>query len=253
MVDITGLSCGYGGCDVLKGIDLKILAGERVCILGPNGCGKSTLLKAVSGIIGYKGSAKLDSKEIKAYSRRELSKKIAVFSQLQNVYFSYSVYDTVAMGRYLKSGGLFGNRSSDSKAVMPWLERLGLKDIMDKPVTELSGGQLQRVLLARTFVQEPQLLLLDEPTNHLDISYQMELAELIKEWSNQSPERTVVGVIHELSLIPKLFERTVLMDGGKIAADGETAAILKGSQLSSTYKADVAGFMRETGRFWLDF
>lgn len=252
MVEITGLSCGYGSGDVLKGIDLKVRKGERICISGPNGCGKSTLLKAISGIIGYRGSIRLDSKEISAYSRRELAQKIAVFSQIQTVSFSYSVYDTIAMGRYLKSGGLFHERKGERETVLRWLEKLGLLEIKDKPVTELSGGQLQRVMLARAFAQEPKLILLDEPTNHLDISYQMELCGLIKGWSDEADDRTVIGVVHELSLIPRLFERTVLMESGSIIADGETAAVLKSPALSKAYNADVGGFMRDTGRFWLD-
>lgn len=252
MIEISNLSCGYGCGDVLKNIDLNINSGERVCILGPNGCGKSTLLKAIAGIIGYSGSLKLDNKEIKACSRRNLSEKIAVFSQVQSVYFSYSVYDTVAMGRYLKSGGLFHNKSNERDAVMQWLNKLGLKEIMDKSVTELSGGQLQRVLLARTFAQDPQLLLLDEPTNHLDISYQMELCGLIKEWSEEDSLRTVIGVVHELNIIPRLFDRTVLMSNGSIYADGQTASVLKGQALSKVYKANVGEFMKSAGRFWLD-
>lgn len=252
MIDIKNLSCGYGSVDVIKNIDLFIRDGERLCILGPNGCGKSTLIKTICGIISYKGSLKLDDKEIKSYKRSELSGKIAVLSQVQSIFFSYTVYDTVAMGRYAKSKGLFYDKAAERKTVTKWIDKLGLGDISDKPVTELSGGQLQRTLLARAFAQEPKIILLDEPTNHLDISYQIELCELISDWLAEDKSRTVIGVIHELNLIPRLFERTVLMDNGRIYKSGDTASVLKSQALAEVYKADVCGFMRDTGQFWLD-
>lgn len=250
MLEITNLSCGYGSGDIVKSFGMTVHEGEKLCILGPNGCGKTTLLRAISGMLAYNGSAKINGQEISSMSRRELSGKVAMFSQISSVYFGYTVYDTVAMGRYLKQKGAFSESRKDSQATLSCLERLGLLSIKDKPITELSGGQLQRTMLARTFNQEPQIILLDEPTNHLDISAQISLIKLIKEWAAEDNRRSVVGVIHEISLIPMLFERTVLMSNGEKLADGDTAKVLKSSELATAYGADVAGFMQDCYKFW---
>ncbi len=250
MLEITNLSCGYGSGDILKSFCMTVREGEKLCILGPNGCGKTTLLRAISGMLAYNGSAKIDGREISAMSRRELSGRVALFSQISSVYFGYTVYDTVAMGRYLKQKGAFSESGKDSQATLSCLERLGLSDIKDKPITELSGGQLQRTMLARAFNQEPQIILLDEPTNHLDISAQISLIRLIKEWAAEDKRRSVVGVIHEISLIPMLFGRTILMNGGEKLADGGTEQVLKSEELAEAYGADVKGFMQDCYEFW---
>ena len=251
VLSLKSLCCSYGGDNVVNDLSFDVLRGQKLCILGPNGSGKTTLLRALAGIISYRGSAKLMGREIKSYSRKELSQNIAMFSQPSQDYFGYTVYDTVAMGRYVRRKSVFSPAADDSAQVMKYIDKLGLREIMHKPVTELSGGQLQRVLLARTFAQEPSVILLDEPLNHLDISYQTALVKLINEWAEQkSPAKTVIGVIHELNFCPMLFERAILIDGGKIAADGDICEVLKSSTLARVYNADVAGFMRKSLEFW---
>ena len=250
MLELTNLSCGYGGTDIVKRFDMTVRKGEKLCILGPNGCGKTTLLRAVSGMLPYKGSARIDGQEISSLSRRELSGSVALFSQIPSVYFGYTVYDTVAMGRYLKQRGAFCESKQDREATLSCLERLGLADIRDKPITDLSGGQLQRTMLARTFNQQPQIILLDEPTNHLDISAQLSLIRLINDWAAEDKRRSVIGVVHEISLIPMLFERTVLMSGGERVLDGETPKVLKSPELACVYGADIKAFMQACYEYW---
>lgn len=250
MLELTNLSCGYGGTDIVKGFDMTLNKGEKLCILGPNGCGKTTLLRAVSGMLPYKGSARIDGQEISTLSRKELSGRVALFSQIPSVYFGYTVYDTVAMGRYLKQKGAFSESRGDREATTTCLERLGLADIKDSPITALSGGQLQRTMLARAFNQEPQIILLDEPTNHLDISAQISLIRLINQWAAEDRCRSVIGVVHEISLIPMLFERTVLMSGGERVLDGETAKVLKSPELARVYGADIKAFMQDCYEYW---
>ncbi len=249
MLDVNNLSCGYNGVDVVKNINFTLNPNERLCIIGPNGCGKSTLLKALSGLLDYRGSAKLDGFEISKLKRRELSQKVALFSQFSSVYFSYSVYDTVAMGRYLKSKSIFGNTKDDESAVMSCLEKLSILDIKDKPITELSGGQLQRVLLARVLAQDPDIILLDEPTNHLDIAHQRALLSIIDDFSKQE-NKAVIGVIHDLSLTPMLFERAILMDNGELILDGDIRSVLKSNEISRAYNTDITSHMRESLKFW---
>lgn len=254
MLEIKNMSCGYGGKDIVKNISFTVSDGEKLCILGPNGCGKTTVLRALSGMIPYSGSIKLRGKELKSLSRRKISEALAMLSQLSSANYSYSVYDAVLMGRYLKQkgmSGIFKSSASDKEAVDNCLKRLGLLKIRDKSVTELSGGQLQRVFLARALVQEPSVLILDEPTNHLDISYQLALINLINSWTAEKQNRTVIGVIHELNLCPELFDRAVLLSDGEIVLNGKTADVLKSGELSAVYGADIAGHMRKSGEFWL--
>lgn len=250
MLELKNLSCGYGAEDIVKSFDLTVHDGEMLCILGPNGCGKTTLLRAISGMLPYKGSASLNGREISSLSRRELSAKVALFSQISTVYFGYTVYDTVAMGRYLKRKGAFSPDADERRSTCECLERLGLTDIKDRPITSLSGGQLQRTLLARTFNQNPQLILLDEPTNHLDISAQIALIGMIKDWAAEDMRRSVVGVIHEIALIPMLFNRALIMSGGERVMDGNVGQVLKSEELACVYGTDIKGFMQKCHEFW---
>lgn len=251
MLELNNLSCGYGGEDIVKNLSLTVESGEKLCIIGPNGCGKTTLLRAISGIIPYKGSARLCGKEIKSLSRRELSQKTAMFSQISSMYFDYTVFDTVAMGRYLRSGKALSGGSDVREKTMFYVKKLGLEEIAEKPVTQLSGGQLQRVLLARTLAQEPKLLILDEPTNHLDVSYQLSLMKMIDEWAGEDKERAVVGVVHDLNLVPRLFSRALLLESGRAVMDSDIQTVLKGSEISRVYGADIKTHMAENAAFWI--
>lgn len=260
MLEVENMSCGYGGTDIVKNISFTAGCGEKIAILGPNGCGKSTVLRSLSGIITHKGEIRLDGVEIGRLSRHELSEKVSLFSQISSVYYSYSVYDTVEMGRYQINSqkkslsGIFGSESdkTDAIAVEKYLRSMGLWELRDRLITELSGGQLQRVMLARSFVQEPKLLLLDEPTNHLDISHQLALIEHLKTWTSESDDRLLIGVFHDLNLVPALFERVILINDGVILADGRTSEILKSDVISRAYGADILSCMRKNCEFWCD-
>lgn len=260
MLEVVNMSCGYGGTDIVKNISFTAGCGEKIAILGPNGCGKSTVLRSLSGIITHKGEIRLDGVEIGRLSRHELSEKVSLFSQISSVYYSYSVYDTVEMGRYQINSqkkslsGIFGSESdkTDAIAVEKYLRSMGLWELRDRPITELSGGQLQRVMLARAFAQEPKLLLLDEPTNHLDISHQLALIEHLNKWTSESDDRLLIGVFHDLNLVPALFERVILINDGVILADGITSDILKSDIISQAYGADILNCMRKNCEFWCD-
>lgn len=249
MLEVKNLSCGYNGVDVVKDVSFSLGSNEKLCIIGPNGCGKSTLLKALSSLISYKGSIKLNDVEISQLKRRELSNKIALFSQFANANFPYSVYDTVLMGRYNKSKGVFKTTKEDDEAVISCLDKLSLLDIKDRPVTELSGGQLQRVFLARVLAQDPDIILLDEPTNHLDISHQRALLEVIDDFSKQN-NKAVIGVLHDLSLIPMLFDKAILLDEGRIAFEGNIRDALMSDEIAKAYKIDIRKHFADCLDFW---
>ncbi len=251
MLRIDRLSAGYGGTDVIKNISFKVNENENLSIIGPNGCGKTTLLKTIANILPYRGDIDIDGIPVHNMKHRELSLKIALLSQLTGIYFPYSVYETVMMGRYLHiADKLFGRPSKqDQECVMRCLEAVHLTREKDRDITKLSGGQLQRVFLARTLAQEPEIILLDEPTNHLDLKYQIELIQYMKKWAAEG-NCTVIGVLHDINLAMMLSDTVMVMKEGEIMAHGKTVDVITDSLLEQVYEIDVAQFMRESLKRW---
>ena len=248
---LKNVSAGYGGGDIVKDISFELPDGESLSIVGPNGCGKTTLLRAAAGLLPYKGSVLLGGRELRSLKRREAARAIALLSQISQVYFPYSVAAAVMMGRYAHiKDRLTGTPSrADRECVGRCLEATGLTEVADSDITALSGGQLQRVFLARTLAQEPEIILLDEPTNHLDLKYQAELIEYLKKWAGQGG-RSVVGVFHDINLALRLGGRLMVMEGGGIRALGEAEEIIAGGALDEVYGLDVAAYMRESLDRW---
>ena len=251
MLSLSKVSAGYNGTDVVKNITLNVESNENLSIIGPNGCGKTTLLRAISNVLPFKGDIEIDGQPVRRMRHREISLKIAMMSQISGIYFSYSVFDTVMMGRYLHISDKFLGRPSeeDRECVNRCLEAVDLIKEADRAITTLSGGQLQRVFLARTLVQEPEIILLDEPTNHLDLKYQLELIEYLKKWSGDG-NRTVIGVLHDINLAMKLSDMVMVMKDGEVQAHGKTDDVISDSLMEEVYEIDVAHYMRESLRRW---
>ena len=251
MLELKNVSVGYGGDDVVKNVSLTVGDNDSLCIIGPNGSGKTTLLKAVAGLLPYSGGIELDSVPLKKMKQRDISKKIAYLSQTSGVYFSYSVYETVMMGRYAHmNGGFFGSPTDeDAEIVLECLRVVDLVGERDTEISHLSGGQLQRVFLARTLAQQPEIILLDEPTNHLDLKYQIELIEHLREWG-LGERHAVIGVLHDINLAMNLSETILLMDDGMVHGLGPACEVISGDRLEAVYHLDVAGYMRESLKRW---
>ncbi|NJE05404.1 ABC transporter ATP-binding protein [Thermococcus sp. M36] len=213
-VRTRGLSFSYNGTDILKGIDLEVEEGEFVAILGPNGAGKSTLLKCISGILNCRG-VEVFERPIEEYSRDELAKLVAYVSQRTEPGFM-TVFDSVLLGRRPYMGLRPSKR--DIEAVRNALRRLGIEGLALKTTNKLSGGELQKVSIARALAQEPKVLMMDEPTNNLDIRSQLEVMRIAREFLKGGG--TVIVVMHEVNLAMRFAKRLVFMKGGKIVADG---------------------------------
>ena len=244
-LELDGVFAGYGENPVLKGISFSLEEGRRLAVLGPNGSGKTTLLRVLDGLLDWRGKLKILGKDASGMKREELAKSVAMMSQFSGASLPYTVEETVLMGRYVHMPrGIFaGPGEKDRRAARECIRAAGLSGWENRRVTELSGGQLQRVFLARTLAQEPSVILLDEPTSHLDLKYQTELMDYLKNWGQQ-PGHTVVGVLHDINLALRLADTFLFIKEGKILAFGGKE-ILTPYLLDETYGMDVAAYMRE--------
>ncbi|MDR1574781.1 MAG: ABC transporter ATP-binding protein [Treponema sp.] len=250
MLEIKDLYAGYNGVDIVHGISVRAVKGEVLAVIGPNGCGKTTLLKTIARLLPYRGVITLEGTELSAFSRKALARKIALMGQSAQIYFPYTVYDTVSLGRYPYSGGFLKSVSREDAAVINRvIERLELSDVRDRMITELSGGQLQRVFLARTLAQDPDLILLDEPTNHLDLKHQVELLDYLSQWAGENG-KAVVAVLHDLNLARRFGHSAALMSNGALVSAGKPEAVLAGNTLREIYGIDIKAFMIESLERW---
>lgn len=250
MLVIDGLSCGYGGAPVVRDISFTLSEGQRLAVLGPNGCGKTTLLRGIMGILPSTGVISLDGRDLRAMSARERGRETAMLTQMSSAGFSYTVLETVLMGRYahLQRGLFSAPRDKDLEIAEQCLRRMELWEERDRMITELSGGQLQRVLLARTFAQSPRVILLDEPTNHLDLKYQVELVEELKEWT-AGEGRAAIGVFHDIDLALSFADTVLIMEHGS-AAPPVSAESLDPRELGRVFGIDVYEYMLRSRKRW---
>lgn len=250
MLEVKNIYCGYNGEDVVKNVSFKVSRGENICIVGPNGCGKSTLLKAIANLLSFKGQILLDGKDTKLLKRKELATKVSLMNQSSNILFPYSIYETVALGRYAHLNGVFSRLSKDDDEIInKSLDKVGILDIKDKLISELSGGQLQRVFLARAFAQDPDVIILDEPTNHLDLRYQIEILDYLKLWAKEN-NKIVVAVLHDLNLVQNFGDKVLMLKEGTLINNGETKEVLNGKDLEKVYGIDIKSFMLRTLNKW---
>ncbi|GAA0744741.1 ABC transporter ATP-binding protein [Clostridium oceanicum] len=250
MLELRNINCGYDNIDVIKNISFKVKRGNMISIVGPNGCGKSTLLKAIAKLMKYKGDILLDSNNINKLSRKDISKKIALMTQTNDVYFSYTVYETISLGRYAYlKGPLSSLRKEDKDIINKAIETVELTDLKDKAINELSGGQLQRVFLARAFTQDPEVILLDEPTNHLDLKHQIDILNNLCDWAKNN-NKIVICVLHDLNLANIFSNKVIMLKRGQIIGDGSPKSVFMEDKLKHVYDINIRKFMIEALEKW---
>lgn len=242
-LQLTAVTFSHGNNHVLKGVDLRIESGNFAAVLGPNGAGKSTLAKIVARIHRPdSGSVLADGVDIFAIPRRDHAQLVAYVPQSSAVPFELTVADSVLLGRTPHIGLRPANR--DHQLVAEALERLNLSQLRDRRLSQLSGGQAQRVLIARALVQQPRVLLLDEPTSALDLRYQVETLQLVQAISAEEGVTSLI-VIHDLNMAAAFCNQVVLLDQGVVAIDGSPADVLDADVLSRVYGLPVKVFKRD--------
>jgi iron complex transport system ATP-binding protein len=239
MLDIERISFNYGTAKVLEGITFRAGRGECIGIIGPNGSGKSTLLKTLSKVLRpSSGRVVLCDKELERYSSKELARHMAVVPQDTNIDFDFTCLEVVLMGRNPHMGRfeLEGKRELDIAGECMILTSTW--HLRERPFSEVSGGERQRVIIARALAQEPAVLLLDEPVSHLDINHQIEILDLVERLKGQRG-LVVMIVLHDLNLAARYCDRLMLLYENKILATGSPAEVLTHEYIGQAFRANV--------------
>jgi iron complex transport system ATP-binding protein len=241
LIRVRGAAFRFGRRDVFSGLDLDVHPGEVLSILGPNGCGKTTLLRCLGGALALaEGSVTLGGTDIAGLDAGARARRIGFLFQQHVPSFPFRVLDVVAMGR-APHLGLFGSPSAKDMALAEQaLERVGMHGVQARPYTDLSGGERQLVLLARTLVQAPDVILLDEPTAHLDVKHQMLCLQTLVALAAQG--LTLVMTTHDPNHALLCGGRVALMHHGRFIAVGAAADVVTDAGLTATYGIAMAVF-----------
>lgn len=245
MLQVESLSVSYGARAVLHDVSFSVKRGEVLGLIGPNGAGKSTLVRTLSGVLpAQAGRVLADGCEISGMGSAELARHMAVVPQARNLPPAFTAWETVLLGRtpYLNWLGQVSLR--DEEIAREAMSRTDTLALADRRVGELSGGEQQRILLARALAQAAPILLLDEPTANLDLQYQLNLLEQVRSLARQD-QLTVVMVLHDLNLVARYCDQVALLVEGRIAQIGGIDAVLTAGVLSQAYHVPLE-VMRNT-------
>ena len=234
--ETTDLVIKYPGQNrpALNSVNMSAPSGSFYAVLGPNGSGKSTLMKGLLGIAkADQGRALIAERNVSDWDRKALARVIGVVSQSETVSFPITVREMVGMGRYPHLGPLEGEGSEDKVAVHEALEVCDVTHLVNRDLSTLSGGELQRVRIARALAQEPMALVLDEPTSSLDIKHAMEILELLKQ--SVASGLTVILTTHGLDLAARFSDRMLLLSEGQVAAEGTPDEVVNEETLADVY------------------
>jgi len=238
MIRALGLRCGYGGHEVLHGVDLRLSRGEFAALLGPNGSGKTTLLLALAGLLpATSGSVELAGRDLAGLPLRERARLVSCVPQGSSAPAGFTVRELVRMGRFAHAGFFGGFGPQDEAAAQSALKDARCLDLSERQATELSGGEFQRVLLARALCQGRQALLLDEATSALDLARRVEAFDLLAALNRSGS--TVFAAVHDLNLAALYCPRLVFLKAGRVALDGPTADVFTETNLKDIYDTDL--------------
>jgi ABC-type cobalamin/Fe3+-siderophores transport system ATPase subunit len=235
ILEVESLRIGYGSRLVLKDLSFQVQAGEILGVIGPNGAGKTTLIRALSGVLApLAGAVRVAGDDLAVLKPGERAKRVAVVPQARNLPPAFTGWELVLLGRTPHLNWLGQVSAQDEACVRTALERAQASDLAGRRVGELSGGEQQRLLLARAMAQGAPLLLLDEPTAHLDLQHQVNLLDQVAELA-QRENLAVVAALHDLNLVARYANRVALLVAGELCALGEPVEVLQPELLEQVY------------------
>jgi len=238
-LEIRGATFSYDGTEnVFEDITFSLREKEVFCILGPNGTGKSTLIKCIDNLLKLKGgSILIDDTDIHLLERTDIAKKIGYIPQIHNPTFPFSILDVVLMGRAPHLSLLSSPAKKDVQIAEDAIETVGVSHLIDKPYTEISGGERQLVLFARILAQQPEVLLLDEPTSHLDFGNQIHILEIIDKLASRGLSIIMASHFPDHAFLTS--NKVAIMDGGAFIDMGSPDKVITERNLKSAYGIDV--------------
>lgn len=220
MIRVNNLTYSYDETEILKDISLRVEPGDFYALMGANGSGKSTLLKSISKALAVKDETVfVNEKDINAYSSRLLARNISVVSQRQHLNFDFSAHEMVLMGRNPYQKRLQNDTEEDRRIVETSMRKTDTWHLRNSSINKISGGEYQRVILARAMAQKTPILLLDEPLSNLDVSHQFEIISLLRE-INKTEKVTIILIVHDLNLALEFCDKLILLKNGRIYYDG---------------------------------
>ncbi|HET8834951.1 MAG TPA: ABC transporter ATP-binding protein [Gemmatimonadales bacterium] len=241
ILQAEGVEVRYTGAPgaALAGVSARVAAGELLAVAGPNGSGKTTLVRAVTGLVPLSaGSVRVEGRALGAWRRADLARVLGVVPQREDIVFPLRVEEAVMLGRYARLGPLGAPAAADHQAVASALARCDAVALARRSTDTLSGGEWQRVRLARALAQQPSVLLLDEPTASLDVRHEMEILELIRDLVDHGLAGMVIT--HQLNLAARFADRIVLLNEGRVVAEGTPAEVLRKDTLDAVFQWPVA-------------
>ncbi len=236
---VRDIHFSYDKKEVLKGIGGSFFEGTFYSIVGPNGSGKTTWLKLIAGINPLQsGSVELFGTSITVLRNKDVAKYLSFVPQMFNIQYAFTVEEVVAMGRYPYMNRFAMLSEEDNGLVQMALEETNLMPLKDRFVNELSGGELQRVIIARAIAQDTDIIVLDEPISHLDIHYQYEIVTLLKRLCREK-KKTVITVLHDLNVTMNHCDHIFLIKDGKVMIEGEPLKVLTEEVVQKVYGLQV--------------
>ncbi len=238
MITLDGVGVRYGTAPALAEVTDQVQAGEWLGIIGPNGAGKTTLLRSIAGLVQHDGKITIGGQPTSGLRRRRLARLVAYVPQHPELPPEMTVGDYVLLGRTPHIGYLRMETDADRRICAELLDRLALSPMAGRRLATLSGGELQRIVLARVLAQQAPVLLLDEPTSALDLGRRVDALELIDELRRER-SLTVLSAVHDLTLAGQFADRLMLLDGGRVAATGPPASVLRDDVLAPHFGPGV--------------
>ncbi len=248
-LSVQNIEVSIGAKHIVRGVSLRASEKQLVGIIGPNGSGKSSLLKAVYRVLKPQaGMVHLNETDISTLSLRETAQKLGVMSQINEFSFDFTVEKMVRMGRTPYKHLMEADSTEDTKLVEDAMEQTGIDALRDRNYSTLSGGEKQRVLIARTLTQQTPCIILDEPTNHLDIKYQLQLMNIVR-----SLKRTVLAAIHDLNIAAMYCDYLYALKDGLIAGEGKPGDLLTEAFIRDIYEVEAKVVFDNCGRQYIHY